>query len=86
MQTLLRAATVSSLVIALLAGCSGSMRELNTLARDDLKCDANLTYTKVDAKTRIASGCGKEVRYVEQCDAQQECHWVRDSDVHRTSL
>jgi len=71
----------------LLAGaCGGTMRELNTLARDDLRCDSNLTFTKVDEHTRIASGCGKEVTYSEQCDANDECHWVRDSEVRRTSL
>jgi hypothetical protein len=66
--------------------CGGSMTELNTLARDDLQCDSNLTFTKVDEGTRIASGCGKEVTYTEQCDAKDECHWVRDSDVRRDSL
>jgi len=75
----------TSTVLAL-AACSGTMRELNTLARDDLKCDSNLVFTNVDDKTRIASGCGKEVTYVEQCDANDECHWVRDSEVRRTSL
>lgn len=73
-------------VVLSLAACSGTMRELNTLARDDLKCDANLTFTNVDARTKVASGCGKEITYAEQCDGHDECHWVRDSEVRRTSL
>ena len=74
------------LILLALSACSGTMRELNTLARDDLKCDSNLTYTTVDAQTKVASGCGKEVTYAEQCDGHDECHWVRESEVRRTSL
>ena len=77
---------LTSLSLFLVVGCGGTMRELNTLARDDLKCDSNLTFTKVNEGTRIASGCGKEVTYTEQCDKSDECHWVRDSEVRRTSL
>jgi hypothetical protein len=82
----MRTALSISMVLLLAAACGGSMTELNTLARDDLRCDSNLTFTKVDEKTRIASGCGKEITYTEQCDAKDECHWVRDSDVRRDSL
>ena len=83
----MRTKAAFSIWIALTAtACGGSMTELNTLARDDLGCDSNLTFTKVDEGTRIASGCGKEVTYTEQCDAKDECHWVRDSDVRRDSL
>ena len=75
-----------TLTLLCAAGCGGSMTELNTLARDDLRCDSNLTFTKVDEHTRTASGCGKEITYSEQCNEKDECHWVRDSDVRRTSL
>jgi hypothetical protein len=73
-------------ILVLATACGGSMTELNTLARDDLKCDSNLTFTNVDDRTKIASGCGKELTYTEQCNAKDECHWVRDTEVRRTSL
>jgi hypothetical protein len=82
----MRTALTISMVFLLATACGGSMTELNTLARDDLKCDSNLTFTKVGEQTRIASGCGKEITYNEQCDANDKCHWVRDSEVRRTSL
>jgi hypothetical protein len=82
----MRKALALSMVLLLAAACGGSMTELNTLARDDLKCDSNLMFTKVDEQTRIASGCGKEITYTEQCNAKDECHWSRDSEVRRTSM
>jgi hypothetical protein len=82
----MRKVLLISITLLLATACGGTMRELNTLARDDLRCDSNLTFTKVNDQTRIASGCGKEVTYVEQCDAKDECHWSRDSEVRRTSL
>lgn len=83
MRNMIKLAIVA---ILLLCACGGSMTELNTLARDDLRCDSNLTFTKVDEHTRIASGCGKELTYTEQCNEKDECHWVRDAEVRRTSL
>jgi hypothetical protein len=61
-----------------IAACGGSMHQLNTLARDDLQCDHNLMFTRIDDKTRRAEGCGKSATYTEVCNAKDECSWVRD--------
>jgi hypothetical protein len=70
---------IAPLLILLVACGGGSMHQLNQLARDDLQCDHNLVFTKVDEKTRKVDGCGKTRTYVEVCDAQQECRWVQDT-------
>jgi hypothetical protein len=58
----------------------------NQLARDDLQCPGNLIFTRIDDRTQKVNGCGKEVTYVEVCDAEDKCNWVRDSEVRRTQL
>jgi hypothetical protein len=76
----LHAMTRLAPLLLLLAACGGgSMQQLNQLARDDLQCEHNLMFTKIDEKTRKAEGCGKTRTYVEVCDAKEECRWVQDT-------
>lgn len=72
------------IVAAVVVGCGGSAHQLNTLARENLQCDHNIVFTHIDDKTQRANGCGRQATFVQLCDVEGECNWMRDNTTQRS--